>query len=584
MKTETICILITLVAAHSPIVLAAAPRGNSPAEAVSANQSIPWDAIGAAPARQCPGAALAVPATDDGAPLHCAFQKIDGHATEGGLWLTSTTANSAGERFCLAATTLRRTRGGVGDDTRVSSVHAKFSGFPAAGVGERSEISLASTGKVRVVDAVVRWERSGLTEEYSVSTDGVRQDFIIERRPPGEGHLRLELELSGAQAEAAAYGAKLILNGSRRELAYSRLRATDTTGKELSAKLEVLSASLLAVRVDDQGAAYPVRVDPTFSDANWVSLGGLPGADETVFAMITDTNAGRLYVGGSFAAIGTAVAAGVAAWNGTNWSGLGAGLGGTVRALALDGAGNLYAAGYFTNAVLMATNLARWDGTNWTGLGWAMNGEILAVAVDGSGTVYAGGLFTNASVMVTNVAQRQGGAWSPMGLGMNSTVFALALDGLGNLYAGGNFTNADGGSANRVALWNGSGWSPVGQGMNSRVDALLPDQFGHIYAGGSFTTADGFTANRVAFWDGSQWSAVGAGVGSTVLALALDSAGNLYASGLFSTAGGSPASRVAVWNGSSWSALGSGLSSFAYAVGLDTAGKRGNRGVEYVAY
>ncbi len=38
----------------------------------------------------------------------------------------------------------------------------------------------------------------------------------------------------------------------------------------------------LAVVVNDADAVYPVRIDPTFSDANWVSMGGFPGANGDV--------------------------------------------------------------------------------------------------------------------------------------------------------------------------------------------------------------------------------------------------------------------------------------------------------------
>jgi hypothetical protein len=31
-------------------------------------------------------------------------------------------------------------------------------------------------------------------------------------------------------------------------------------------------------------AVYPVRIGPTFSDANWSSMGGIPGADGVVSA------------------------------------------------------------------------------------------------------------------------------------------------------------------------------------------------------------------------------------------------------------------------------------------------------------
>ena len=64
--------------------------------------------------------------------------------------------------------------------------------------------------------------------------------------------------------------------------------------------MEVISTGRLAIRVDDAGAIYPVRIDPTFSDANWVSMCSFPGADGTVYAMIEDKNAGMLYIGGKF--------------------------------------------------------------------------------------------------------------------------------------------------------------------------------------------------------------------------------------------------------------------------------------------
>ena len=138
-------------------------------------------------------------------------------------------------------------------------------------------------------DKLVRFTRPGLTEEYSVSVDGVRQDFIIESPPlnpqpstlnQSAGDLRVELALSGARAEATASGARLRLEGSGRALAYSRLRVEDATGRELTARLEVLSADRLAVSVADANATYPVRIDPTFSDADWVSLNpGMPGAN-----------------------------------------------------------------------------------------------------------------------------------------------------------------------------------------------------------------------------------------------------------------------------------------------------------------
>src|SRR5262249_28756625 len=159
------------------------------------------------------------------------------------------------------------------------------------------------------------------------------------------------------------------LNGSGRNLAYSRLRAVDNEGRELSARFEVKSAAELTVAVDDACAVYPVRVDPTFSDANWVSLGGLQATSGEGWAMVVNTNAGLVYVGGTFAFAGGMVVSNVAVWNGTNWSALGRGVNGAVNALALDGAGNLYAGGAFTNAGgLLVNRIAKWDGHAWSAL------------------------------------------------------------------------------------------------------------------------------------------------------------------------------------------------------------------------
>ena len=85
----------------------------------------------------------------------------------------------------------------------------------------------------------------------------------------------------------------------------------------------------LAVVVNDVGAVYPVRIDPTFSYANWISLNpNIPGADGFIYAAVTDES-GNLYVGGVFAVIVDVIANRVAKWNGSSWSALGSGIGGT---------------------------------------------------------------------------------------------------------------------------------------------------------------------------------------------------------------------------------------------------------------
>ena len=257
----------------------------------------------------------------------------------------------------------------------------------------------------------------------------------------------------------------------------------------------------------------------TFSDANWMSLSappgavgsGLPGTITVVSTVLANTNAGLIYVGGQFVAVGTTLANNVAAWNGTNWSALGLGVSnrtvtqvGPVTALALDGTGNLYVGGTFNYAGGQpATNIAKWDGTNWSPVGPGLNNSVSALAFDNSGNLYAGGAFTMAgSAAVSYIAKWDGTSWSPLGSGVNANVSGITLDGSGNLYAGGFFTTAGGAPAKFIAKWNGSVWSALASGMNNIVYALAVDISGNLFAGGTFTASGSTIVKGIAMWNG----------------------------------------------------------------------------------
>jgi len=512
---------------------------------------IPFSELGTKATTDYQGEALGITVTPEGAHLRCGFQKLDGRATSQGLWLESTVPGGGQLRLVAVAV-------GRGD-----SQHAAPDGA-IAWLTHGAE-SLAGNGTVSVEHKLARFTRPGVTEEYSVGVDGLRQDFVIESPPLNSqpstlnhraGDLRLELALTGARAEMAAYGAKIILESSGRALAYSRLRATDATGRELRASLEVLSAGRLAVQVEDADATYPVRIDPTFSDANWVSLNpGMPGANGSVTAMAAD-GSGNVYVGGDFTFIGTVVANGIAKWDGSVWSALGPGIWGGVSALAVNGT-TLYAGGAFAHAGGVAANhVAKWDGSSWSALGSGMDGKVAALAVNGT-TLYVGGQFSTAGGGTVNgIAAWNGSSWSALGSGISGEVSTLATSGA-TLYAGGRFTSAGGVAAANIAKWNGSAWSALGSGMGSNVNALALSG-ATLYAGGSFTTAGGAAANHIAQWNGSSWSVLGSGVDDAVMALVV-SGSTLYAGGIFTNAGGVAASGVAKWDRGTWSALGSGI-------------------------
>jgi hypothetical protein len=318
----------------------------------------------------------------------------------------------------------------------------------------------------------------------------------------------------------------LVLADGGRKLAYNRLKA------------------------EDARAEYPVRIDPTFSDANWVSFGGVPGVDGEVEAAVVD-NSGNLYIGGSFTVVGNVIATNIARWNGSSWSALGTGLNSFVDALAVSGT-NLYAGGFFNKAGgVTANDVAQWNGSSWSALGSGIVGQVYALAVSGT-TLYVGGEFLEVDgvggVPANYIAQWNGSSWSALGSGMNGPVDALAVSGT-TLYAGGFFQIAGSSSAYWIAQWNGSSWSAVGGGLNFPVSALAVSG-STLYVGGGFTTATNsggatVTVNYIAQWNGSTWSALGAGMNNSVNALAVSGNNNLYAGGDFATAGTNVSAYVA---------------------------------------
>ena len=552
MKNST-CRLSLTIGLIWLITLARAVLAQPPSQS---SEAIPVAELGAKAGAQYHGDGLSVMPTPDGARLRCVFQKLEGEITFEGLWLTSTSEPQTGEKFRVMARAVGR---------------------------EGALTTLPPQGTATMAGKLARCVRPGLTEEYSVSVDGVRQDFVLHSCPEGEGSVRVELAVEGAKAEALGDGARLVLADRGRKIAYNRLRATDAAGRELTARLEVSGTDRLALIVDDVGAAYPLRIDPTFSDENWVSMGTTRGFDGEVRAVVVDAS-DNLYIGGSFTVAPDIILNRIAKWNGSAWSALGSGMGGNypvVYALATSGT-NLYVGGYFTTAGGVAVSgVAKWDGYTWSPLGLGVGfaggaGVVHALATSGT-NLYVGGNFTTAGgVTASGVAKWDGNTWSPLGSGMGGQyleVDALVVSG-SDLYAGGQFTTAGGVSASRIAKWDGSAWSALGSGMDSYVYALATSGT-NLYAGGSFTTAGGVSANRIAKWDGHGWTALSSGMNNLVNALAV-SGDDLYAGGAFSTAGGISASRIAKWNGSGWSSLGYGVAGVGYPAVYALAASSGN--------
>lgn len=281
----------------------------------------------------------------------------------------------------------------------------------------------------------------------------------------------------------------------------------------------------------------------------------------------------RLYAAGDFKRIGLiGHTQGIARWDGTAWTRLGAGLdelfgNPSGRHLTLWN-NRLVVSGYFSGAgggAVASANIAAWDGTSWEGFAGGFSGQnarvvdyggtLIATAASGNlGTPYGGG------PTLGHVARWTGTAWQT--IGTITPTFSLGDWGTtvwnGKLIYAGSFTSVNGVPAANIAAWDGTSWSALGAGFNNFVTSVAVHN-GELYASGLFT-ASGATPlpGRIARWTGSGWVPVAGAPGVACIDM-YSTDGKLYVSGGFSSAGGAPAERIAAWDGANWSPLGSGL-------------------------
>ena len=109
---------------------------------------------------------------------------------------------------------------------------------------------------------------SRLVEWYINGEEGLEQGFSLSH-PPGERgeRLRLKFEVSGnLRAEGDGEGKEVTLKDEHGEavITYSKLRAWDRAGRELESSMR-MEGSRLWLEVEDEGAEYPIEIDPVFA-------------------------------------------------------------------------------------------------------------------------------------------------------------------------------------------------------------------------------------------------------------------------------------------------------------------------------
>lgn len=275
------------------------------------------------------------------------------------------------------------------------------------------------------------------------------------------------------------------------------------------------------------------------NNGSWTEI-GVGFFNDYVTAMCMDA-AGNLYAAGTFTNANGKYF--VAKWDGTTWSQLGADLtieGGNILSMCIDAAGNIYAAGNYYDGNY-DYYVIKWNGSSWTQLP-AIDVDIYDLTTDNAGNLYA-------AVVTNEVYMWNGSTWAVMNMGgFNHNVNGVLASDSKLYVAGGGWSGGAGGA---VAQWNGSGWSQMGD-INSYEEAyeLCIDANGTLYAAGGFIFQNGYVVK----WNGSSWTDLGLNGNEMVNSITVSDAGSLYAGGHFFNS--SNKFYLAKYNGSSWSEAG----------------------------
>lgn len=298
----------------------------------------------------------------------------------------------------------------------------------------------------------------------------------------------------------------------------------------------------------DNGLPAPNHLVARFDGSSWQNLGA---ADGPIHALTT-TAAGDLIVGGFFTTIGGVPADRVARWNGTAWSTIGnAAFAGPstpgIYSLLARTNGELVVSGTFAavNGTPCA-GIARFDGTTWSPLGAGLLGYATQMLALANGGLIAVGTFQHDGNLqwLGYIGRWNGTAWSGFGLGFNGAAQSITARPNGTLVVGGSFTQAGGFPALGLASWNGT-WTPLGAVPSGYVSQVRTLPNGNIVAAGYFNDVGGVPAMNIARWNGSTWSPFGAGTDGAVTAMATAANGDLLVGGTFTTVDGLPSPHFA---------------------------------------
>ena len=259
---------------------------------------------------------------------------------------------------------------------------------------------------------------------------------------------------------------------------------------------------------------------------------------------------GKLFVGGTFTAIGGVAANNIAIYNGVEWSAIGSGMNDVVNTFEVYD-NKLIVGGDFTLAGdTPAARIATWDGSTWSTLGTGLDDDLTSMTVSEGQLIVNGRFHAAGATNAYGIASWDGTSWHALSLyAVDYASDIIVYDGRIVL------TGGEGGPSRGYDIdGTGLSWFRMGHGTALRV---LETYNGVLIAGGDGFLDDnhaGIGISGIAAWDGSSWTSLPAGTDGVVSAFGSFD-GNLVAAGSFMTIDGVHCDGIATWDGVSWQPL-----------------------------
>ena len=377
-----------------------------------------------------------------------------------------------------------------------------------------------------------------------------------------------------ADGTASAYrdfiptnGTLTFLNGETSKVFAVRLLEKTTVEENKTIPLELYSP-LYPASTNGQIVTALLTVVESQAQAGSTDVGYNIQANDQVYALVLQTNLGKIYAGGDFTTLNGVPRLRVGRINpngsldtmfdaSTNFNS-------SVRAIALQNPTNLLVGGVFTNVGGTGKSYlarVRTDGSLDTNLLANVDNFVHALAAQSDGKIVVGGAFTKVNGEPRNFLARLNADGSldanfKTNAGVDAVVRAILVQTDGRIIIGGDFALVNGVPRRHVARLMPDGevdftFDP-GVGPNDTVQSLALQSDGKVLLGGRFTTVNGTTMGRVARLTdlGALDDAFqpGAGANEWVAVVALEPGGKIYVAGGFTEIDGIALNRLARLN------------------------------------